>query len=242
MVEFKGFDYKVLKSDLTGGDWFVYDNTKPLTMKLPFFNKTEPAAEIRLPEAYILPAEWSDIAERMSLHGIKMEILTTDREITVDSYRFRDYEFRKTPNEGRHMVNTGFDPVTETRNFPAGSYIIKTDQRTAKVIAAILEPAAPGSFVEWGFFNAVFEQKEYSETYVMETMAREMLEKNPEIRKEFENRKKNDPVFSGNQWNILNWFYSQTPYWDSHFLRYPVGKITKTKTMDELRQVSAPLL
>lgn len=242
MVEFKGFDYKVLKSDLTGGDWFVYDNAKPVTMKLPFFNKTEPAVEIRLPEAYILPAEWKDIAERMSLHGIKMEILTADREITVDSYRFRDYEFRKTPNEGRHMVNTKFDPVTEIRRFPAGSYIIKTDQRSAKVIAAILEPAAPGSFVEWGFFNAVFEQKEYSETYVMETMAREMMKKNPEIRKDFENRKKNDPEFSGNQWNILNWFYSQTPYWDSHFLRYPVGKITKTKTMDELRPVSAPLM
>jgi hypothetical protein len=138
------------------------------------------------------------------------------------------------------MVTTEVDDIEETRVFPAGSAIIHTNQRTAKVIAGILEPMAPGSFVEWGFFNAVFEQKEYSETYVMETMAREMLEKDPEVRKAFEAYKSNNPDSVKSQWDILNWFYSQTPYWDKNFLKYPVGKINETSVINQLRKISSP--
>ncbi len=240
MVDFYGFDYQVLKSDLTGGDWFVYDNTRPMVIKLPFFNKSLPETTVLLPEAYIIPAEWAEVINRMKLHGIKMDILTEPAEITVKSYKFKDYEFRRTPNEGRQMVKTGLTDTEETRAFPVGSVIVKTNQRTAKVIAAILEPAASGSYVEWGFFNAVFEQKEYSETYVMEKMAREMLEKSPELRKEFE-ALKSEPDFISNQWNILNWFYSKTPYWDQQFLKYPVGKIYDGQVLNQLRKISAPL-
>lgn len=239
MVDFYGFDYQVLKSDLTGGDWFVYDNARPIVMKLPFFNKSVPETTVLLPEAYIIPAEWTEVINRMKLHGIKMDILSEPAEITVKSYKFKDYEFRKTPNEGRHMVSTGLTESEEKRIFPAGSAIVATSQRTARVIAAILEPAASGSYVEWGFFNAVFEQKEYSETYVMEKMAREMLEKSPELRREFE-AKKSEPGFTGNQWTMLNWFYSKTPYWDQQFLKYPVGKITDSQELTRLLRISAP--
>ncbi len=240
MVDFYGFDYQVLKSDLTGGDWFVYDNARPIVMKLPFFNKSVPETTVLLPEAYIIPAEWTEVINRMKLHGIKMDILSEPAEITVKSYKFKDYEFRKTPNEGRHMVSTGLTESEEKRIFPAGSAIVATNQRTARVIAAILEPEASGSFVEWGFFNAVFEQKEYSETYVMEKMAREMLENSSELRLEFEARK-SEPGFTGNQWAMLNWFYSKTPYWDQQFLKYPVGKIYDATVLNQLRKISVPL-
>lgn len=240
MVDFLGYDYKVQKSDLTGGNWFIYDDTKPVNMKLPFFAKSIPAATALIPEAYIIPAGWDEVISRIKLHGIKMDVLTEPAEIPVKSYKFRNYEFRKVPFEGRQMVKTGLTGIEESRLFPAGSVVVPTNQRTAKIIAAILEPAASGSFVEWGFFNSVFEQKEYSETYVMEKMAREMLETNPEIRREYE-AFKSSPEFVNDQWIILNWFYSKTPYWDINFLKYPVGKITNASTMNQLRKISVPL-
>ena len=238
MIDFEGFDYKSIKSDLTGYDWFIYDNTKPLTMRLPFFNKSIPSAKIKLPQAYIIPVEWSEVIKRLKLHGVKMDTLTAEIEIKVGSYKFRDYEFRKLPNEGRQMVNTGLEEIEETRIFPKGSAVIYTNQRTAKVIAGILEPAATGSFVEWGFFNAIFEQKEYSETYVMEKMAREMLQNNPQMRQAFEKKKKDNPEFAKSQWDMLNWFYAQTPYWDQKFLKYPVGKISEAATLSQIRKIS----
>ena len=44
-----------------------------------------------------------------------MDTLTAEIEIKVGSYKFRDYEFRKLPNEGRQMVNTGLEEIEETR-------------------------------------------------------------------------------------------------------------------------------
>lgn len=240
MIDFKGVEYSSVKSDLTGGDWFVYDNTKPITMKLPFFSKTNPSAVATLPQAYIIPAEWSEVIERLKLHGIKMDTLTESIEIKVNTYKFKDYDFRKLPNEGRHMVKTDIEEIEEIRNFPIGSAVVYTNQRTAKVIAGLLEPKAPGSFVEWGFFNAVFEQKEYGESYVMEKMAREMMEKDPQIRKAFEMKKKDNPEFAKSQWDMLNWFYEQTPYWDQEFLKYPVGKISEASILNQIRKNSAP--
>jgi hypothetical protein len=240
MVKFEGFDYTIQKSDLTGGDWFVYDNTKPVTLTLPFFNKTYPEQEINLPEAYIIPVEYANVADILKLHGIITDRLTESTEIMVKSYKFRDFEFRKTPYEGRQMVTTQYDETEETRKFHKGSIVVLMNQRTARVIASILEPAASGSFVEWGFFNQIFEQKEYSETYVMEKMAREMLEKDPQLRKEFLEKMAKDAEFSNDQWNILNWFYSKTPYWDKQFLNYPVGRIFDKTTITYLRKISLP--
>ncbi len=240
-VRFEGFDYKTVKSDLTGGDWFIYDNKKPVTMTLPYFNKTYTAVETLLPGAYIIPAEWALVAERLRLHGVKISRLTEATDIKVKSYRFRDFEFRKTPYEGRQMVTTAYDEIEETRKFMKGSFVVSMDQRTARVIAAVLEPASPGSFVEWGFFNQIFEQKEYSESYVMETMAREMLAKNPELKREFEAKLSNDKKFSSDPQEMLNWFYSKTPYWDSRLAVYPVGKIYDNSILSGLRKISVPM-
>lgn len=47
--------------------------------------------------------------------------------------------------------------------------------RTARIIAHFLEPKASDSFVGWGFFDAIFEQKEYAESYDIEVEARRLL-------------------------------------------------------------------
>lgn len=224
MVDFKGFEYTIEKSDLTGGDWFKYNPSKPVTMRVPFFAKTSAEKTIRLPKYYVVPVEWTEVIDKLELHGIKTRELMKDSTISLTITHFSVAEFRKEPNEGRHMVTVNTYEKTESRKFHKGSRIVPTDQRTAKIIAFLLEPTASGSLVEWGYFNSVFEQKEYSETYVMEQMAREMLAKNPELKKEFEEKVKNNPAYQ-DQWNMLNWFYNRSPYADVNYLVYPVGKV-----------------
>jgi len=241
MVKFDGFDYKILKSDLTGGNWFVYDNKAPVTMTLPFFNKTYAAVEVSLPEAYIIPVEWSVVAERLKLHGVKMDKLTEAADLKISGYRFRDFRFSDKSYEGRQQLTTTCDAIEEIRHFDKGSFIVPMNQRTARLIAAALEPESSGSFVEWGFFNAIFEQKEYAESYVMEKMAREMLEKDAALRTEFDAKIKNDAAFAKDQWAILNWFYSKTPYWDNRLGVYPVGRIFDKASITYLRSISLPV-
>jgi hypothetical protein len=234
MTDFLGIDYDVTKSDLTGGEWIQY-NAKPKVYQIPLFNKELPGNFVALPEAYIIPVEWSSILNIMALHGIEYKVLKNPAKIRVNTYKFKNVQFRQTPNEGRHMLNSfDLDLVTEDKEFPAGSFVIDMNQRTAKVIAHLMEPKAYCSFVNWGFMNGIFEQKEYSEHYVMEKMAREMLKNDPALKTEFESKMKNDTTFAKNPNTILNWFYSKTPYWDDHFNSYPIGKIFDRSIVDKL--------
>ena len=67
--------------------------------------------------------------------------------------------------------------TTETITFPAGSIVVPLNQRLSKVAIHWLEPEAPDSAMRWGFFDSIFEQKEYGEAYVMEKVARETGER-----------------------------------------------------------------
>ena len=76
----------------------------------------------------------------------------------------------------------------------------------------------------WGFFNAIFEQKEYGEAYVLEKLAREMLAKDANLKKEFEEKLK-DEKFAKNRAARLTFFYERSPYFDKRIGVYPVGRI-----------------
>ena len=89
----------------------------------------------------------------------------------------------------------------------------------------MLEARSPNSLLKWGFFNSIFEQKEYVENYVMEKMAREMLKNNPKLQEEFNEKIRTDSDFAENSYEMMNWFYSKTAYWDEKLNVYPVGKI-----------------
>lgn len=227
MVPFKGVAYEIRKSDLTGGDWFIYDKDKPEEFLLPFFAQSQPVLKTMLPEAYIIPVVWQDVIYRMQLHGVEMFPLEKGRNIRCENYRFTTFEWQRSPYEGRHRVTKlAFETFDSTRFFSAGSMVVPMNQPLAGIIAYLLEPKASGSLLEWGFFNGIFEQKEYAETYVMEPLARRMLDTVPGLKEVYKIKKETDKAFAENQWLQLNWFYRQTPWWDQNYLLYPIGRIT----------------
>ncbi len=226
IVEFQGVEYDVNTSDLTGGPWFHYYPERRVTYLLPLFNKNIPTATAMLPEAYIIPAEWTEVIQRVRLHGISMYETVAPLNIEVETYLFDNPVWRNTPNEGRQTVNAEAFLILIKREFSPGSVVIPMNQPASRLIARMLEPKSIDSFLQWGFFNAIFEQKEYAETYVMEPMARQMLDTNQSLKQEFDEMKQKDPEFSKNQWNMLNWLYNRSEYRDQNKNVYPVGRIT----------------
>jgi hypothetical protein len=125
------------------------------------------------------------------------------------------------------MPRFDVERVTELRSFPAGSVVVPVAQPLGKLIMNMLEPEAPDSLVQWGFFNAIFEEKEYAEHYVLETLAREMMVKDPELKREFESLVAGDAEFAASPAARLRFFYKRSPYWDSQMNLYPVGRIVR---------------
>jgi Zinc carboxypeptidase len=237
MVDFKGVEYKTIESDLTGGPWHLYDSTKKKDYTLPYFYKMQVTDSARLPEAYIFAPQWLDVIELLDLHGIDYFRLKKAETVQVENYTFKNPAWRTSSYEGRFpMNNIEFDVSENEIEYPAKSIVVPMNQRTARVIANLFEPKGEDSFVYWGFFNSIFEQKEYAETYVMEKEARKMIKKNPDLLEEFKQWKKDNPEVAQNQWVQLNWFYQRSPWWDQQMNIYPVGRICKPAELMKLKQ------
>jgi hypothetical protein len=167
----------------------------------------------------------------------------------VTTYRCDTPQWAQQPFEGHHVASwpkpeaaklggfvgretglgdyrVGCRPVVEKTNFAAGSVVLPMDQRAAKIAIHWLEPGAPDSAMQWGLLDAIFEQKEYGEGYVLERLARKMIEADPKLKQEFDQKLASDPEFAQSRSARLNWFYQRSPWWDSRLGRYPVGRLS----------------
>ena len=224
-LQFKGLESRTELSDISGTMRVVF-GTKPVDLTVPFYDDGRVAAAVSPPLYYIIPPQWREAIEVSAAHGLQMKRLTAPATIEVESYRFTDVKFAATPFEGHVMPNYKTVKVQERRTYPAGSVLIPVAQPAGNVAIHLLEPEAPDSLIAWGFFNGIFEQKEYGEDYVLEKLAREMLAKDENLRREFEQKIANDPAFAASATARLNFFYERSPYWDRQMNLYPVGRVT----------------
>jgi hypothetical protein len=221
-VWFDGYAFESVTSPLTGSNYYRYTDSAS-RFELDYYDQVEVTRSAVLPYYYILPVQYQDIRIRLDAHGIRYLVMEYADSFDVVMTRFRNPVFAKTPYEGRFSVEAEADTFSTRWGFPAGSLIIPTNQPKAPVIAHIFEPGAPDSYLFWGFFHSIFEQKEYAEEYVMDPMAQKMLEADSLLRAEFEEQMKN-PDFANNRFAVMNWFYQRTPYWDQQKNLYPVGR------------------
>jgi hypothetical protein len=234
-IEFLGYDYTIDTSNLTGGLWFKYNNQRPIVWQLTMFPDCKADKFVDLPEAYLIPPFCNSVIEGLKLHGVKMMPLMHEVTCNVKMSSFSNIRWQQRPYEGHHKLTYNIEDTIQQRTFPVGTMLVEMNQRTARVIAHLLEPVSPDSYAAWGFFDAYLEQKEYSESYVMETMAREMIQKNPALKAEFENKKAADKVFASDPDAMLNWFFSKSIYWDSRFNLYPVGRIVNKNVLAKIK-------
>ena len=223
-LAFKGVEYTIEDSAISGGKMIAY-GAAPLNITIPRFDEGKVVTSVDPPLYYIVPVEWADVINVLKIHGIKFDTLGKPLTIEVESYKLALPKWATASFEGRINVTCKPERIKETRTFPVGSIVVPMAQEAANVAIHLLEPNGPDSFVTWGFFNAVFEQKEYGEGYVIEKLAREMLAKDPNLQKEFDERLK-DPNFAKNPRARLNFFYEHSPYFLNQKVGiYPVGRI-----------------
>jgi hypothetical protein len=224
-IEFLGYATSSVASDVSGAPWVRYDTTQPMTMTVPVQRDVTVTAAAAAPAAYVIPPQWQQVITRLQLHGIRMQPLHSVARVNADRYRFGEVAWAPRPFEGRHVVTELAQQLeTAGEDLPAGSWLIPMDQPRARLIAQLLEPAGPDSFLRWGFFDAIFEEKEYAEPRVMEAIARDMLAADPALREAFESRLQ-DPAFAADPRARLRFFYQRSPWFDSEFSRYPVLRL-----------------
>lgn len=225
---FKGYEWYDEHSEISGYTVRKYTNKK-MEIEIPIFNKANSLKKITIPAAYIIPPQFADVIDVIKAHQIKYNVLKFSKKLKVEKYRFTNVKFAPRPYEGRQLPNFNVESYTEQCDVAAGSLVIYTNQRLLRVIVNLLEPEAPDSFVNWGFFNAFFERKEYAEAYVMEPYAKQMMKNDPALKSEFYKKINEDEAFKNNAGERLDFFYKHSPFYDKGENVYPILRVVNFK-------------
>lgn len=221
---FKAFKWKDEHSDITGSTVRRYTN-KPAEIVIPLYNDVEVKKEITLPFAYFVPQQFAYIIDALRNHHIKYFKFRIDTTGKVERYGFKNVSFAPYPYEGRQLVKFDCELFEDEIFIPKGTIWVPVNQRQLKIIVNLFEPEAPDSFINWGFFNAFFERKEYAESYVMEPYAKMMIEKDPKLKEEFIRLLNDDESFRNNPSERLDYFYRRSPFFDNGENIYPVYRV-----------------
>ncbi|TFV96043.1 carboxypeptidase [Algoriphagus kandeliae] len=223
-MDFLGIASQKLKSPNTGAEYVQWLG-KPITQQVPSLLMDVPAASVNLPKAYYIPVEWTEVIEKLKIHGIEMETLTGPLEIELEFDFLTDYQLANQQLEGKVRFRS-FEttPIQRKVTLNPGSVRVNTDQEKGILAALLLEPQSVDSFFQWGYFMPILSQTEYIEAYILEPMIVQMLGKDPELKQEFEAKKADDSEFASNPRQIYRWFYEKTPYFDQNWKVIPIGK------------------
>lgn len=207
-----------------------YDESKPQIWKVPLRDQIKPDVVVDAPRGgYLVPAAQAAlVSEKLRLHGIAFQTIGNAAERPVQTVRADTVTFAARSNESHQTVELSGQRRDETRTVPAGSLFVPIAQPKARLVMAMLEPQAPDSLLQWGFFTTAFERKEYMEAYVAEEVARDMLAKDDALKAQFEQRIASDSDFAKNPQARLEFFAKRHASWDERYQLYPLLRTAQT--------------
>ncbi|WP_298525210.1 M14 family metallopeptidase [uncultured Christiangramia sp.] len=226
--DFKGYEAENIASEVTGGERLKYDDNKKFTKEIEYYDNFKVTEEVEIPRAYVIPQGWWQVVDRLRMNNIKMESFDRDTLIQVEVYKIEDYDTSKNPYEGHYPhQNTKVSKSTEEVRFRKGDFLVTTFQDGARYLLETLEPTATDSFFNWNFFDTVLQQKEGFSPYVFEDKAKELLENDADLQREFDQKKREDADFRNNWYAQLDWLHKQSSNYEEAHLRYPIFRLPR---------------
>jgi hypothetical protein len=223
-IDFLGYAYQRSLSPISNKQQIHYDDKTPQVWHIPYFDALVPTVTAQLPkEGWVVAPAWAEIVRPILIaHGITF-LRLTPRALDVDVFHADDAHEAPMTFEGRTMVTARGAWKPEKKTLVDGGLFIPVAQPLARLAANILEPEAPDSLTSWGFFDSVFERKEYMEDYVLEDVAAEML-KDPTVKAAFDKALAN-PDFAKSPRKRLDFFYARHASFDAAIGVIPVYRL-----------------
>jgi hypothetical protein len=232
-LTFKGFEAGRKTSEVSGLPRLYYDETKPYTKTIKYYDNYKPTVFADKPVAYVIPQAWQKVIELFKLNNIVMRKLTHDTTLDLQMYYIGDYKTGSRPYEGHYLhTNVKLNPMNMKVKFYAGDYVVYTNQALNRYIVETLEPQGVDSFFAWNFFDSVLGAKEGYSDYVFEDIAANLLKTDPDLRKKLDDEKAKNPDLANSGRAQLNFVYHNSPYFEKTYLRYPVGRLLTDAKLD----------
>ena len=225
-LNFKGYEGTYVDSKVTTKKRLFYDQNKPFTKEVNYYNNFIPIQEINIPKAYVLKKGWHRVIERLVNNKIEFIRFKNDTTILSEVQYIQEYKTRKSAYEGHYLhYDTALKKIMKKVTFEKDDLFIPIQQKGIRYLIETLEASATDSFFNWNFFDTILQQKEGFSSYVFEDIAEKILEENPELKQALDNKIKIDKNFANNAYAQLHFIYQQSPHYEKVHLRLPIYKL-----------------
>src|SRR5262249_37415636 len=127
-IPFRGYAYEARPSEISGGTWLVYDETKPQIWNVPLKDEVIAKTTVRVPkEGYIIEGGFAaQLSPVLDHHGIRYDITADElgefqpSKLTVEAYRAAKVTFQP-PYEGRTRASFEGGWARGTRTLDRGA-------------------------------------------------------------------------------------------------------------------------
>jgi hypothetical protein len=126
------------------------DNSEiALEVKVNNALKCTPILERKRPIAYLILPEQKILAEKLIILGLKVEELTEDKKINVESYTITSIHVNPDEEEGYNAQKAETSVSKIEKSFPKGTFIVYLNQKNAKIATEVLEPESENGFIKF---------------------------------------------------------------------------------------------
>jgi len=225
-ITFKGYPAAYKPSEVSGLRRMYYDETKPWTKVIRYYDNYKAVNMIDKPLAYIIPQAWGKVIDLYKLNSVTMHRLAHDTTLDVQMYYIADLPAPSRLYEGHYLHNGVQTNLVDRKiKFYKGDYVVYTNQPLNNYIVQTLEPTGVDSFFTWNFFDSIMDEKEGMSAYVFEDKAAELLKNDPELKKKLDDEKAKNPALANNASQQLQFVYRNSMYFEKTNKRYPVARV-----------------
>lgn len=225
-LDFKGYTAVSKVSKVTGLPQIHYDHSQPFEKKISYYPSYFARDTIVAPMYYLIPQAWLRVITLLEQNKFRLIPVKEDSATFAEVSYIEQYSTVESPYEGHYLhYDTRVQTKTEKVQIRKGDYLVPVFQENSRYLIETLEPKATDSYFNWGFFDGILQQKEWFSSYVFDSLAEKILIENPDLKKDFESKKANDPEFAADAFSQLYFIYRHSPYFEESYHRYPVYRI-----------------
>jgi murein tripeptide amidase MpaA len=135
------------------GYWRFKQSDRKVTVTVPYIADYYPVVSRKIPSAYLMTVMEPEIIDLLTSHGITVEKLNQPVTLQVEQFTISELNGTRRLFQGHYTneVKGSFEIVEKT--FPAGTYLIRTDQKLRHLAVYLLEPEADDGLLHWNFFD-----------------------------------------------------------------------------------------
>ncbi|HMP78230.1 MAG TPA: DPP IV N-terminal domain-containing protein [Pirellulaceae bacterium] len=125
--------------------------------EIELWNHYEPTVVTTVPQAYLIPADMSRVADRLRMHGIVLEELIEPQELWVEIETITHLQRASQAFQKHNLVQLDTQAEKQLRRVPAETFVVRTAQPLGRLACYLLEARSCDGLATWNFLDDLLE-------------------------------------------------------------------------------------